>query len=217
MTISPVRMIPAANVDHLDVLLLDDRGRLKPVRAAVYAALPVDHIRMWCFLHGVYGLPTLELVEHIKGLIGGRRAIEIGSGNGCLGRALGIPMTDSYAQTKPEVLERFAAMGQPPVQYGEDVEEADALEAVRRHKPEVVVGSWITEVYSDLTGAGSPFGVDEIELLSQVDSYIMFGSVRNHGTKVLCIRVHKMIREPYMYSRAQDPALFVWENRGDRV
>ncbi|HEY3283412.1 MAG TPA: hypothetical protein VGN26_14180 [Armatimonadota bacterium] len=48
----------------------------------------------------MYQFPTRELVLWLQELIRGRRAIEIGAGNGWLGWHLGIPMTDSYQQSE---------------------------------------------------------------------------------------------------------------------
>ena len=208
-----------ANQDtsNLDTLLLDANGLLKVVPASVYAGIPWDKLRLWTHKRAVYGLPTTELVEYLRRLIGGRRAIEIGSGNGCLGRSLGIPLTDNHLQTRPDVKVLYALQGQPCIEYPPDVEKLDALEAVHKYHPQVVIGSWITQ-YSDGSRPGSIFGIHEETLLDipGVEAYLMFGSIRNHEHKSICKRPHKVIQEIWMWSRADDSALFIWTQHPQR-
>ena len=204
-------ILPMQDTFDLDDLLLDANGLLKIVPASVYAGIPWDKLRLWTHKRAVYGLPTVELVTYLRELIGGRRAIEIGAGNGCLGRSLGIPLTDNHLQERPDVKALYALQGQPCIKYAPDVEKLDALEAVRKHQPQVVVGSWITQL-SDGSRPGSVFGVDEEALLDSpgVETYIMFGSIRNHGHKVICGRQHRVLQESWMWGRADDSALYVW-------
>jgi len=197
------------DVTYLDEKLLDADGNLRVLPASVYEDIPWEHLRLWTHFRAIYGLPTIELVEYLKKLIGGRSAIEIGSGNGVLGRALGIPRTDNFMQTWPDVKLLYTLQGQPTITYGSDVEEMDAIEAIRKYKPEVVVASWVTQ-FSDGSRPGSMYGPDEEVLLSMVRSYMMFGSIKNHDHKVICNGIHQIIREPWMWSRAQDSALFIW-------
>lgn len=198
------------DVTYLDERLLDADGNLRILPSSEFESIPWEHLRLWTHFKAIYGLPTVELVEFLKKLIGGRKAIEIGSGNGVLGRALGIPRTDSLMQNWPDVKMLYALQGQPTISYGADVEEMDALEAIREYKPEVVVASWVTQT-SDGSRPGSMYGVDEEVLLDLVGTYLMFGSIRNHSHKVICQRPHKVIQKPWMWSRAQDSALFIWD------
>ena len=211
------QVLPNLDVDHLDALLLDADGRPQVVPAEVYAGIPWAELRVWCHLRAIYGLPTTELVDFLQGLVGGRSAIEVGSGNGALGRALGIPLTDSLMQLRPDVAFLYALQGQPRIRYGADVRKMEALSAIRQYRPKVVVGSWLTQ-YMDPSREGSRegsmYGIDEETLLDQVETYIMFGSIRNHGSKAICQREHQVIQEPWMWSRAQDSALFVWGPTG---
>lgn len=198
------------DVTYLDEKLLDSEGNLRVLPASVYAEIPWEDLRLWTHYRAIYGLITVELVEFLKKLIGSRRAIEIGSGNGALGRALGIPMTDNFMQTWPDVKLLYLMQGQPLITYGPDVERMDAIEAIRHYKPEVVIASWVTQ-FSDGSRTGSMYGIDEEKLLSMVDTYILFGSIRNHKHKVICQRDHKVIQKPWMWSRSQDSALFLWD------
>lgn len=204
-----VSILPHHDVRYLDPLLRDSAGVLQVVPASVYAGIPHQHLQIWTHLNACYGLPTTELVDFIQQVIHGRSAIEIGSGNGVLGKALGIPCTDLKAQEIPEVRALYIQMKQPTIRYGAHVEHLEALAAVRKYKPRVVVGSWVTQV-SDGSRQGAVFGVDEEALLRQVETYILFGSLRNHGDKAICRRPHKVLQQPWMRSRADDAALFIW-------
>ena len=199
------------DTSYLDNLLLDKQGRLKVVPSSTHQSIPWEDIRLWCHLHAVYGLPTTELVEYLGQLIDGRKAIEVGAGNGTLGRALDIPRTDSFIQLRPDVALFYLAQGQPLVEYGDDVECLDAIAAIKKHRPQVVIGSWVTQT-SDGSRPGCMFGLDEEEILRQVETYVVFGSLRNHGgeKKVINQHDHKVIQEPWMRSRAPDSALFIW-------
>ena len=84
----------------------------------------------------MYLLPTIELVERLKRAIDGRRAIEIGSGNGVLAEALGIQGTDNFMQEMPKYKALYAAQGQPTIKYGKNVENLDALAAIKKYKPD---------------------------------------------------------------------------------
>lgn len=204
-------VLPNQDVSDLETLLLDEQGFLKMVPASVYTSIPWEKLRLWTHKHAVYGLPTVELVTYLQSIINGRKALEIGAGNGCLGRALGIPMTDNHLQEKPDIKALYALQGQPCIEYAPDVERLDAIEAVHRYHPQVVVASWVTQ-YSDGSRPGSVYGIHEETLLdiAGVETYLMFGSIRNHGFKSICGRPHKVIREPWMWSRADDTALYVW-------
>jgi hypothetical protein len=93
---------------HLDILKrldeawLDSDGRVRALPAAAFDVDPYDRF-VWCAARARYGLPTVELVERLREMIGGRRALEVGAGQGDLGRLLGIPMTDSAQQTTAEM------------------------------------------------------------------------------------------------------------------
>lgn len=203
------QVLATEDTSDLDALLLDDQGRHKVVPASTYAGIPRDKLRLWCHQHAIYGLPTPELIDMIRAIINGRSAIEIGSGAGCLGRTLGIPLTDNLCQTWPDVAAYYTITGQPVIRYPQDVEPLNAQDAIRKYRPKVVVASWVTQI-TDGTRPGSMYGVDEDALLAEVETYIVFGSIKNHGHKGICRIPHRVIQEPWMWSRAQDTALFVW-------
>jgi hypothetical protein len=96
------RIIPDADTGYLDEMLIEN-GLVRPVRWRKLKHIPQSHLMAWCVKQGVYQIPTWELIEWLKGVIGGRSAIEICAGRSCLGRALNIPMTDSYLHTDPNM------------------------------------------------------------------------------------------------------------------
>jgi hypothetical protein len=207
-----VTVLPDLDVSHLDQVLLDDRGQLRVVDSSVYEGIDPIELRVWCHKRAFYGLPTTELIAYLKTIIGGRSCIEVGSGNGALGRALGVPMTDNFCQRRPDVALLYTLQGQPLIDYGADVEQLEAKQAVKKYRPRVVVGSWVTQ-WSDGSRPGCMFGIDEDWMLRRVKTYVIFGSLRNHSPQFKAIRAHphRVVQEPWMWSRAPDSALFVWD------
>lgn len=131
---------------------------------AAIKAIPQNDTSVFCHRHGIYQIITDELVEFVGNEIGDLRAIEIGAGNGCLGRTLGIPLTDSKIQTDAQVKKFYKDIGQPPVIYPPDVKKLDALSAVKVLKAEAAVGSWVTHKYKSHLEDGFFGGVDEMIL-----------------------------------------------------
>lgn len=202
---------------ELDARCLDDQGQLEVMPAAFYATWPRQELSIWCVRRGLYCLPTHELVDFLREQIGDRTAIEIGSGNGCLGRSLGIPMTDSRQQELEHVEARYTQLGQAIVNYGPDVEKLTALEAVEKYKPQVVVAAWVTHRYDKARPRyrGNMYGVDEGRMLDKkwVKRYIFVGHEQVHGVqapKPILGRRHETHRLPFLYSRSPEPRDVVW-------
>lgn len=200
---------PAESVgwERLDDVLLDAKGRMIVPPAALYETLPPGQLRAWCHFRGVYQLACSELVDWARDRIAGRRAIEIGAGRGWLGRALGIPMTDSRVMERLDMAMFYRLTGQPVTPYGDDVEKLEALEAIARYKPEVVIGCWVTQLHLPGDDHGSAFGVDEVRLLDRVSEYIVVGNANVHGGKRICKREHAEFKAPWIWSRAARPEL----------
>jgi hypothetical protein len=191
--------------------LLDDNGYLKILPASFYEKQPAYDLRLFCHYFARYGLPTTELVEWLKRYIGDQRAIEIGAGCGDLGRALGIPMTDNFCQEWPDVRAHYIACQQPIIQYGEDVERLDALEAAKKYKPDIIIGQWVTHwIDPNLPvppGGGSMYGIKEDLLLEECKSYVVIGNRNVHGHKPIlttrrCAEIQD--RDRWIKSRAED-------------
>lgn len=202
---------------ELDAECLDANRMLKVMPASFYARWPREDLMLWCVQRGFYCLPTHELVDFLRDLIDCDDALEIGAGNGCLGRAIGIPMTDSYQQEREDVRALYDDLGQGLVHYGPDVEKLTALEAVEKYRPTVVLAAWVTHRWSrDRPNArGNMHGVDEGRLLGKksVRRYIFVGNESVHvdqAPKPILARRHETHRLPFLFSRSFAPRDVVW-------
>lgn len=207
-------------LSDLDAQLRDEKGQLRVLPSKVYADIDPMDLRIWCNRRAIYGLPTTELIDWLREFIGDRTAIEVCSGNGVFGRALDIPRTDNWLQAdNPEVILTLMAQKQPLVEYGTDVEKLEAVEAVRKYDPQVVIGSWVThwiDPHKPMPlGGGSIYGPRENRILNHpsVEAYVVIGNTDTHGHKPLLKREHRIVQGPWIHSRARQPennALFVW-------
>lgn len=136
---------------------------------------------------------------------------------GDLGSLLGIPMTDSYSQTTPEMRMYYASLGQPIISPPPSVEKLDALEAVKKYKPEVVVAAWVTQLFQDGDTeekiGSSVYGVDELRILDCCQTYIFIGNAQVHKDKRILKKPHETHKAYYLLSRslhAQENVIWVW-------
>lgn len=197
--------------------LLMENGKIKPMFAREYKNYSWDDFRIFCHKNGRYGIPTIELLDYIRDLIGGRPAIEIGAGAGDLGHHLGIKMTDSKQQEDESIKKIYDAMGQPVIKYPDDVEKLEALEAVYKYKPKVVLASWITPYAPHEMPYGSnPFGIKEDKILKLVETFIIIGNMDIHFDKPIRQFEHKTVHAPWIISRAKNQdnnCIFIWDKR----
>lgn len=205
------------SMGELDQVLLDAEGRMRSVPAAELAAFPLENLRYWAKRRGRYGLPTTELVAWLREQIAGRSAIEVGAGNGDLGRLVGIPMTDSHVQARPDMIELYRRIDETSIHPPGDVQKLSGLTAVKRKRPKVVVASWVTQLWKkgDTEDAIGSFvyGLDEQAMLKLIDTYIFIGSRRAHADKRILKLPHATYRFPWLYSRAferEDNVIYVW-------
>ena len=201
-------VLDRSEVRDLSDAVLDESGRPKVLPASFYQSTTREERGMLGVQHGLYCLPTLELVDWLVAHIGRRRAIEIGAGNGRLAEAVGIRATDNFQQTNPMVRAHYEALGQPTIRYGPNVERLDAQEAVNRYEPEVVVGSWITHRFDPRVPerGGNMYGPDADWLVERCE-YVMIGNIGVHGQHPLLSRSHDVVFPPWLYSRAMNGSL----------
>lgn len=197
-------ILDPAGVRDISADALDSRGRLRILPARFWAGTTVEERALFGHRHGLYQFPTVELVEHLRGLIAGRAAIEIGAGHGVLAEALGITATDSLMQGKEPYRSIYTAYGMPAVPYGPNVVDCDAGRAVRRYRPQVVVAGWVTHLYDPArhTAGGNEVGVDEDDVLGHCDEYVFVGNEGVHEGKKIWRRPHRIWYPPYVFSRA---------------
>lgn len=201
--------------------VLDDRGRLRVLPAAFWASTTPQERALFGHRHAIYSFPTTELVEYLRELINGRVAIEIGAGHGVLARALDIPATDNRMQAKARYRRIYEQQGQPTVKYGRNIIELDAAAAIRRFRPDVVIGCWVTHKYEPHRHAdgGNEIGIDEPDLITKVEQYVVIGNDHVHRGKPIWDLPHTRTYPPFIFSRAANDTpdfLGIWPGGKDR-
>lgn len=186
--------------------VLDEYGRFQILPADYWAATTVEERALLGHRTGMYSFPTTELVAHLRELIGGRTAIEVGAGNGVLAQALNIPATDNKQQLMPRYRTLYDAHGLALVPYGENIIEMDASHAVRYFRPAVVIGCWVTHRYDPTAHhlGGNEIGLDEPDLLHHCEEYVMVGNEDVHKDKPVWSSPHEISYPPFVYSRAHN-------------
>jgi hypothetical protein len=176
-----------------------------------------------CVKEALYGLPTVELVSWLANYIGDRQAIEIGAGTGVLSRALrarGVDITavDNFMQDWPEVRQFYASVLQPTIRYGRDVQNQDALVAVKTLRPKVVIASWFTHKYDPRNheAGGNEHGVDESDIIANCDAYVFIGNTGVHAQKPIWRLPLAQIEPSWLFSRGRTGREFiaVWRRDG---
>ncbi len=189
------------NMDTHDLnkLLLKD-GKLIPVPYKELTKFSQEKISVFCHKHAFYQIPTTELIDFLRNEIGELKAIEIGAGNGSIGRSLGIPLTDNRVQERPKVKLYYDTMGQPTVTYPSDIIKLGGNVAVERMKPDVVIASWVTG--KDI---GNHYGIQETKIVRAVKKYIHIGNELTHAAKLILTRFdYKIIQEDWLVSRSME-------------
>lgn len=108
---------------------------------------------------GIYCFYSADLISALADLIGGRSCVEIAAGDGTLSRFLRdvgveIAATDDHSWKQH-------------INFPDDVTRQDAVRALRRRRPEVVLCSW--------PPAGNTFE-REVFVTDSVDTYVVIGS-----------------------------------------
>lgn len=212
-----IEAIPAQGLKDISYDVLDENKKLKLFPSEYWRNLDWNTFRLFCHVTGRYGIPTIEMLEFLRNIIDGRETIEIGAGNGDLGYHLNIHMTDSKLQNKPVVKISYMLMGQPTIEYPDDVEELESISAVLNYKPKVVIGSWVTAF-------GNPTkekygcnldGINENLLLNApgLETYILIGNKDQHGDKPIMELPHDEYIFDWHVSRAKNQdnnRIWVW-------
>lgn len=194
-------------------LIRDGLLQVKPFD--YFKNIPENDIKLFMVEHGIYVMPTQELIEWLMDNIIGS-AIEIGAGVGSIGRALGIPITDNKMQQWPMIKMMYEMMHQKPIEYPEDVEELDYADAVIKYRPETVIGGFITHKWLPGMDQGNEHGVREEFLLNNTKRYIMIGNRITHAAKPILKRDHLELYFPWLVTRGMDQSqnrIFVWDSK----
>lgn len=198
-------IIQPQDISDIEQEALTD-GRLNVLPHAFWSQFTPDQIRFFCWKNGCYSIPTVELVNWLNERIAGKKTIEIGAGNGVLAKALDIGAVDNYQQQMAKYKLFYLNTNQPIIRYGKNVAKIGANEAVEYEKPEVVIGSWITERYDPAYHryGGNEIGPRQLEIIDQVDTYYLIGNTDIHHNPKLMNLKPKIHRIP-LISRAFDP------------
>jgi hypothetical protein len=189
--------------DEIALAALDANGILSVLPASFWARYTRVEIGTFCVRHGIYCIPTTELVAWLRECIGEWLAIEIGSGCGVLADALGIEATDNRMQEWPEIKQVYTLTGQTPIVYGSNVKPYNAIEALQVYKPSVVVAAWVTHRYSEKAPerGGNAWGVDFDQVLA-VSDLIFIGNRYVHRHAPMLDWPHEEFTFPWLVSRA---------------
>lgn len=219
--------IQAQDIGELRQFAMDgDKPRI--VKAADLLAWGHLAVRQLMVEQGIYVWPTTELKDWLQARIldQHKSTIEIGAGNGVLAKALGVKAVDNMHQSakfKPparhkELWEQsrtsYKLTGQKEVSYGDNLIQCDALDGVKRFKPEAVIGLFITHKWQPGMEQGNAFGVDETRLLRRVKTYAMVGNLSTHRTKPLLDLPHTQHQFDGLVTRSANPELdriFIWK------
>lgn len=209
-----IKDIPEAKLKELDKFFFDKEGNYILHSAADILKISAGDIAVWCHKKAIYGLPSQELVSFLKNEIREKKAIEIGAGHGYLGNALNIPQTDSYLQERRSIRKFYNLAGQPTINYPNRVRKLNAIQAITRFKPEVVIGSWITQRGTAEIPQSSAYGPNEEKILKMVKKYIMIGHISQHDKKIIRKYPHQVIYGDWICSRSLDRSgniIYIWE------
>ncbi len=195
------------DISELEKVLIKD-GKYVPVPYLFFDDFSHNQLRLFGHRHAIYQFPTIELLEFLKSEIGDLDdAIEIGAGNGCIGRNLGIRMVDNFQQEMPAYKEIYDMAMQPTIKYGEDVENISGNDAVVKYRPKVVLANWVTNRWEPGMDSGNMIGVKEEDLFSEgVEKYIHCGNSRTHSVKPILKTVPYVKHQfPFLVTRAIEP------------
>jgi len=208
-------VITACDLTDLTKEVIDENGLLKVKPYSFYQNIDSNELKYFMHQNAIYVLPTTELIDWLKENIVGT-AIEIGAGHGAIARALGIPITDSRMQERPEIMFIYRASGQPVIKYANDIEKLDALQAVDKYKPDTVIGAFITHKYNSIVGNGNALGVQEELILQKSKKYINIGNLQTHKDKPILKLKHQSLYFDWLITRAinkEDNRIFIFNNQ----
>ncbi|BAZ47099.1 hypothetical protein NIES4102_41450 (plasmid) [Chondrocystis sp. NIES-4102] len=203
-------------LEKYDRILLDPQGILKLQSADFYKTLDNTDLRVWCICRAIYQLPTVELIEWLKSNFNLDKAIEIGAGNNYLYHHLGIKGVDNYSEQIPAVKLVHDILHEPSTNPPPEVENLDAIAAIKKYQPETVITSWMTLKTNDPEGidAGHKYAPDEREILDTDVTYIHIGNEDIHSDRLIMAKPHETYYFGWLVSRGKHPeqnCIYVWQ------
>jgi hypothetical protein len=191
-------LIDKCDLTDIKQKVINPNGTLKILPSVFFQQFEKNTMQYFMLQMGIYVLPTTELISFLQDNIEGK-AIEIGCGNGAIGRALGIPITDSKIQEDDRIKILYASIKQPVIQYPRDVEKLEAIEAVEKHKPNTVIGAFVTHKFNGISGY--QFGVVEGKILKLADKYINISNIDVHKDKPILKYPHQKYYFDWLITR----------------
>ena len=206
------------DISGLEKQVFDDAGHLIIHPFSFYKGIQRNDILHLMHKHGIYVLPTSELIDFLREKTVGS-AIEIGAGNGAISRTLKIPITDSKMQDEPDAKLFYKLIQQPGIKYPSDCEKIDAIAAVKKYRPDTVIGAFITHKYVNETIGGNYLGVKEEKIIALCKRYINIGNQITHHSKPILKLGHTRHYFPWIITRSinqDENRIFIWDNPNNR-
>ena len=190
-----------------DRIFLDERGIIKLFPAEFYHSIDYADLRVWCICRAIYQIPTIELIEWLKGNFNLDKAIEIGAGNNYLYHHLGIKGIDNYSEQIPAVKLVHEILNQPSTNPPPTVENLDAIAAIKKYQPETVITSWMTIKGEDTeeVDGGHRYAPDEDKILETGVSYVFIGNENIHRDRLIMDKPHETYYFDWLVSRGYYP------------
>lgn len=207
-----VSVLPNCDVSEIERHLIDENGFLRCVPAAELLSFGIVPLRYFAHKFGIYQFPTVELITLLSEIINGRKCLEIGAGRGDVGRLLKVKMTDSHQQAKPQYRLLYESLGQPPIKYPKDVERLNAKEAIKKYRPEVVLGCWVTHRYDPKKheAGGNIDGIDSDFIIQRAKNFVFVGNSETHKFwQIPCHSEYRIYHSDGIISRAAHGQNFV--------
>lgn len=181
--------------------------------ASFFKEFASEDLQIFGVRTGLYTFPTLELIEFLRPWIVGKKAVEICAGYGIIGKALGIPCTDSYLQNESHVNFLYNLFQQTPINYPKEVLKISANDVIKYYNPQVVIGSFVTGT-KDMHGHPlNMYGVEEDLFLDDIETYIMIGNENVHKTKNIRVKPHRVYKADWLVTKARNPQnnmIYIW-------
>lgn len=180
---------------QLAKLVKEENGKLLPQIVPANEILKLgDHNRQVLMSQlGLYVWPTVELYNFFNKNIDSKTSVlELGAGNGVLGKTLGWNSTDNFSQSNQfnarnenerqynEIaLMNLRSCNIAPVNYGDNVINIDAYDAVRKYKANTVLGLYLTDVTQN------EFTINLVDALmgENTETFYLVGNMDTHYKK----------------------------------
>jgi hypothetical protein len=110
----------------------------------------------------------------------------------------------------------FKKQNIPQVNYGDNVEQYDAVDAIQKYSPENIFGCYITHRHKPNMKTGNALGVDEEWIMRRrkLKSYTVVGNLDIHYEKPILNLEHKQIKLDGLILRTSNQnanRIFHWE------